>query len=256
VEEVLLTLMLLAFVGLLLLLRLDTRRFGAAEHDDEEAPGGLGAWLRRLSWYGFGIVLIILVYRLHPLPISVLHLQMGDDLPQALLAGLALAALGTLVAFGYTLWRYGELQLPPFRRYPGGVLNAVSTSFIDEAAFRGIILGLLIAADVPVELAIIGQALLYGLVTRLAARDRPLGMFFLSLGMGFVGGWLTVQTGGIGAAFLGHALTRLALFVASGHAGQLRSPVEDEPLPDADDLTPEGWEIVSDRGPGFNSHYR
>jgi hypothetical protein len=29
-----------AFVGLLMLLRLDTRRFGAAEHDDEEAPAG------------------------------------------------------------------------------------------------------------------------------------------------------------------------------------------------------------------------
>lgn len=255
-EEALLTLMLLAFVGLLLLLRLDTRRFGAAEHDDEEAPGSVGVWLRRLSWYAFGIVLIVLIYRLHPLPISVLRLQMGEDLPLALLAGLALAAVGTVIAFGYTLWRYGQLQLPPLRRYPAGVLNAVSTSFIDEAAFRGIILGLLIAAEVPVDLAITGQAVLYGLVTRLAARDRPFGMFLLSLGMGFVGGWLTVQTGGIGAAFLGHALTRMALFVASGHAGQLRSPVEEEPLPEADELTPEGWEIVSDRGPGFDSHYR
>ncbi|CAN5848201.1 hypothetical protein BH24CHL6_BH24CHL6_11170 [soil metagenome] len=255
-EETLLTLILLAFVGLLLLLRLDTRRFGAAEHDDEEAPGSPAVWLRRLSWYGFGIALVALVYRLHPLPISVLHLQMGDDRTQALLAGLAAAAVGTLVAFGYTWWRYGEFKLPPARRYPAGVVNALSTSFIDEAAFRGIILGLLIAAEVPVEWAVAGQALIYGVVTRLAARDRPLGMFALSLGIGFVGGWLTVQTGGIGAALLGHALTRMALFVASGHAGQLRSPVEDEPLPDAEELTPEGWEIVSDRGPGFDSQYR
>ncbi|HUG48415.1 MAG TPA: CPBP family intramembrane glutamic endopeptidase [Candidatus Limnocylindria bacterium] len=254
-EETLLGLVLLAFVGLLLLLRLDTRRFGAAEHDDDEAPG-LGVWLRRLSWYAFGIGLVALIYRLHPLPLSVLHLQMGDDRFEAMLAGLALGAVGTLIAFGYAWWRFGELHLPPLRRYPAGILNALSTSFIDEAAFRGILLGLLIVAEVPVELAIVGQALLYGLITRLAARDRPLGMLFLSLGIGLVGGWLTIQTGGIGAAFLGHALTRMALFVASGHAGLLRTPAEEEPLPDADDLTPEGWEIVSDRGPGFDSHYR
>ncbi len=252
-EETLRTLILYAFVGLLLLLRLDTRRFGAAEHDDDETPGSVGVWLRRLSWYAFGFGLVFLVYRLHPLPISVLHLQMGTDPGQAILAGLAVGALGTLVAFGYVYWRYGELHLPPPRRYPQGVLNSVSTAFIDEAAFRGIVLGLFVAAEVPVDLAIAGQAVLYAVVTRMAARDRPLGLLLLSLAVGFLGGWLTMQTGGIGAAFLGHAVTRLALFVASGHAGRLRSPAEEEPLPDADELTPEGWEIVSDRGPGFGS---
>lgn len=252
-EETLQALILLAFVGLLLLLRLDTRRFGAAEHDDETAPDRLAIWLRRLSWYVFGIILVLLVYRLHDLPISVLRLQMGSDPMQALLAGLALGALGTLIAFGYVWWRYSELRLPPPRHYPVGILNAVGTAFIDEAAFRGIVLGLLIAADVPVDLAIASQAVLYGLVTRLAARDRPLGMLALSLVIGLVAGWLTVQTGGIGAAFLGHALTKLALFVASGHAGRLRSPIEEAPLPDADELTPDGWEIVSDRGPGFGA---
>jgi hypothetical protein len=178
---------------------------------------------------------------------------MGDDPTQALLAGLALGTLGTLLAFGYIYWRYVELRLPPVRRYPAGVLNSVSTAFIDEAVFRGIILGLLIAADMPVDIAIATQAVAYSLVTRVAARDRPVGMLVLSLAIGFVGGWLTIQTGGIAAAFLGHALTRLALFVASGHAGRLRSPLEEAPLPDADELTPEGWEIVSDRGPGFGS---
>lgn len=252
-EETLQTLILLAFVGLLLLLRLDTRRFGAAEHDDETAPNTVGIWLRRLAWYVFGIGLVFLVYRLHELPISVLRLQMGDQPTQALLAGLALGALGILVAFAYAWWRYGEFRLPPPGHYPAGVLSSVGTAFVDEAVFRGIVLGLLIAADVPLEMAIASQAVAYALVTRLAARDRPLGMLLLSLVIGMVTGWLTVQTGGIGAAFLGHALTRLALFVATGHAGRLRSPAEEAPLPDADELTPEGWEIVSDRGPGLGS---
>ena len=58
---------------------------------------------------------------------------------------------------------------------------------------------------------------------------------------------MTIATGGIGAAVLGAALTRLALFLVTGHAGQMRDveTVEDEAL-DAADLTPEGWEIVPD----------
>jgi hypothetical protein len=229
-------------------------RFAAAEQTDEDAPATVGLWLRRLSWYGFGIGLIFLVYRLHPQPISVLRLQMGTDREAALLAGMALAALGILAALVLVYLRYGGMPLAPPRRYPAGVLNSVATAFIDEAAFRGIALGLLIAFGVPVQAAIAGQALLYGVVTRVAARDKALSMLVLNLAIGFVAGWVTVQTGGIGAAFLGHAVTRLALFAASGHSGQVRSPADEQPLPDARDLTPDGWEIVSDRGPGINSN--
>lgn len=255
-EEILQELVLFAFAGLLLLLRIDTRRFGAAEQTDDEAGQTVGLWLRRLSWYAFAIGLVLLIYRLHPLPISELRLQMGTERDPALIAGIALGAVGVLLAVGLVLLRYGGLLLPPARRYPQGVLSAVGTAFVDEAAFRGILLGLLMVAGVPVTAAIAVQAVLYGVITRLAARDRPLSVLVLNLAIGFVGGWLTIQTGGIGAAFLGHALTRLTLFLASGHSGLVRSPVEEQPLPDARELTPEGWEIVSDRGPGWGNDYR
>ena len=49
-------------------------------------------------------------------------------------------------------------------------------------------------------------------------------MLLLSLGVGVVGGWLVLETGGIGAAILGHAVTRFAIFLATGHAGQVRPP--------------------------------
>ena len=78
-------LILLAIVGLLIILRFDARRFGAAEYDDEEAPGGLRTWIRRLSWYACGIGLILIVYFVHPQPLTVLHLTAGeprtDELP-------------------------------------------------------------------------------------------------------------------------------------------------------------------------------
>lgn len=255
-QQALETLILLAFVGLLLLLRFDAQRFGAAEYDDEEAPGWR-IWVRRFSWYVSGIVLILLIYRLHQYPLSVLHLQLGDDRLESILAGLALGTMGTVVAFGYAWWRFGGLRLPPARRYPAGLLNSLGSAFIDEAAFRGILLGLFVAAGWPVGLAIGGQAVLYAMATRLAGRGRPLGMLALSLGIGIVGGWVTVQTAGIGAAFLGHVLTRFAIFAATGHAGQLRSrDDEEDEAQDESDLPPDGWEVISDRGPGMGTQYR
>ena len=49
-------------------------------------------------------------------------------------------------------------------------------------------------------------------------------MLVLVLFIGLFGGWLTIITGGIGAAFLGHAVTRFAVFLATGHAGRVAPP--------------------------------
>jgi hypothetical protein len=244
------SLILLAVVGLLILLRFDARRFGAAEYDDEEAPGGWRTWLRRLSWYAFGLLLLLVVYFLYPQPLSVLHLQVGMPRVTVLIYGLALGTAGTVFALAYAWWRFRDLRLPPARRYPAGLLNSVATAFIDEAVFRGVLLGLLLASNWPVEYAIAFQAVLYALSTRLAGRGRPLGMLLLSLLLGAVNGWLTIVTGGIGAAFLGHALTRMAIFVATGHAGQVRAvalDADEAELEQTTAHTPVGWEVVVDR---------
>jgi hypothetical protein len=244
------SLILLAVVGLLILLRFDARRFGAAEYDDEEAGGGWRTWLRRVSWYAFGLLLILAVYFVYPQPLSGLHLQMGEPRGSVLLLGLAFGFAGGAFAFVYAWWRFRDLRLPPARRYPAGLLNSVATAFLDEAVFRGIVLGLLLASNWPVEHAIAFQAVLYALSTRLAGRGRPFGLLLLSLAVGLVGGWLTLQTGGIGAAFLGHALTRFAIFVATGHAGTIRAAfldAEERNLEETAPHLPAGWEVVVDR---------
>ncbi len=257
-SDLLSTLVLLGAVCLLILLRLDARRFGAAEYDDEEAPGGLDTWARRLSWYLFGLLLIGVVYFLYPRPLTALHLQVGEPREAALLVGLAVGAVGAAVAFGYAWLHFGQLQLPNPGRYPAGLLNSVLTAFIDEATFRGIVLGLLLVSNWPIDLAIAFQAVLYTLATRLAASGRPRGPMFIALGTGLLNGWLTVQTGGIGAALLGHALTRLAIFVSTGNAGAMRAWIErEEPLAaEAEDFLPTGWEIVPDHEPGLPQSQR
>ena len=75
------------------------------------------------------------------------------------------------------------------------------------------------SAGLDPTLANIIQALLYTLTTRLGAPGRDRYLLVLTLGIGLIGGWLTVATGGIAAAFLGHAITRFAVFLCTGHTG-------------------------------------
>jgi hypothetical protein len=245
------TLIVLATVGLLLLLRFDASRFGAADYDDEESPGGIRTRLGRISWYLFGLFLIGVVYYLHPQPLTNLHLQMGEPRTVVFISGLGLAVVGALYAAAYAWWRYADFRFPALHRYPAGVLNALATALIDEATWRGILLGLLLASNWPTPFAIAFQAVLYALATRLGSVGRPRSLLWLSLAIGLVGGWVTVATGGIGAILLGHAVTRFAVFVATGHAGQVTpSAAFDEEIVEEDTkIGPAGWEVVGGNGP-------
>jgi hypothetical protein len=245
VEIPLRTLVVIAFTGLLLLLRFDAHRFGAAEYDDELAPGGWRNALRRFAWYGLGLLLAFAVWQIHPTPYETLRLGLGDDRELSLFLGLLFGALGTAVAAGFAVFRYRRLRFPFARHYPGAFFNSIGTAVIDEVCFRGAILGLLTqGVGLPVDVAIATQALLYALATRLGAPGRSRVMLAISLGVGLVGGALTVTTGGIGAALIGHAITRFAIFTTTGHAGQVR-PLGYEPEEEAAKrLPPDGWEIV------------
>ena len=245
-------LMVLAALALLIVLRFDARRFGAADFDDEAAIRDVRTWTRRLTWYGLGIALVFIVYFLFPQPETLLHLRLGEPRGLALLAGVGLALLGGGAAAAYAWWRFGVISLPAARAYPVGLLNSVATAFIDEAAFRGILLGLLLFSNWPPIYAVAFQAVVYALATRLGGAGRPRGLLLLSLAIGLLGGWLTVATGGIGGALLAHALTRFAIFVATGHVGQVTPSAanEDEQRDTAGSPDDDGLDVVPEREPG------
>lgn len=244
-------LMTVAALGLLIVLRVDARRFGAADFDDETQVADWRVWARRLAWYGLGIVLVLAAYLVFPQPESVLHLRLGEDRVFALMAGLTLAILGFGAAVMYALWRFGEVKLPYGRAYPVGLLNSVATGFIDEAAFRGILLGLLLFSNWPPAYAIAFQAVVFVLATRLAGTGRPRSLLLLWLFAGLLAGWLTYLTGGIGAALLAHALTRLAIFVVTGHAGQVTPSAvsQEEAREVAEQSDDDRLDVVLDREP-------
>lgn len=238
---------------LLVMLRVEAQRFGAAEYD-EPVRGRRPSVLRRVAWYILGVGGVLALLLAHPSPEFSLHLYVGDR--SGILLALLFAGLGVGQAVGIAWYHYRRLRLPDVASYPGALANEILTAFIDEAVFRGAVLGYflwaLAATNVPpgtaANLAILGQAVMYVLATRLGAPGRDRYMFVLALAIGLIGGWATLLTGGIGASFLGHAITRVAVFLTTGHAGQ--PPARGTEVEDVERRrrTPEGWRAVDRSG--------
>lgn len=246
VPESLRVLMAVGLTGLLVILRFDAERFSAAEYDDVDRWGRAPSLVRRLAWYALGVGLIVIVVVVHPAPGRDLSLALGDRLG-AVILGLAYGAIGTTIALGIAYYRYHHVRLPATLSYPGAVLNALATAFVDEAVFRGLVFGFLLLTGVDPNLANLGQAMLYALATRLGAPGRPWYMLVTVLVLGLAGGWLTGVTGGIGAAFLGHAITRVAIFTTTGHAGLPKARGAEAEEVEKGRRTPDGWRALGPR---------
>ena len=227
------------FFMMLLFLRLEASRFGAAEYDERSKRRVDPLW--RVSWYAIGFALLAAIYVVHPAPHDVLSLLVGHR-AEMVAYGAILALPGVLQAAAFAWLRYGYLRLPAAGAYPGAAVNSIATSIIDEAAFRGVLLGALLAVGLPDGEAILLATVVYVLATRLAAPGRSLYPVLLATAMGLAFGWATLASGGIGAAIIGHAVTSFAVFVCTGHAGQV--PPEGFESEDLERRTgsPEGWQ--------------
>jgi hypothetical protein len=243
VEDDLRVLVTLGLALLLIMLRLDAERFGAAEYDEVNLEGRPPSLRWRLAWYLMGLLLIVGANFIHPSPGTGLLLRLGDRL-EVIVYGFAFAAVGTLQAVAFAWLRYRRLRLPPAALYPGALLNSIGTAFVDEATFRGLLLAFLLATGMDSSAANLIQALVYALSTRLGAPGRDLYVLVLFLFVGLFSGWLTIITGGIGAAFLGHAITRFAVFLATGHAGRMAPPGGETEDVEQRRRLPAGWRPI------------
>jgi membrane protease YdiL (CAAX protease family) len=236
----------IGLVALLVMLRLEAERFGTAEYYESTRDGERPRIRRRLSWYGLGFGLAVALLFIHPEPQRDLYLGSGDRF-EAVLGGIAYGLVGILVAVAFATLRYHRIRFPDAWSYPGALVNATATAFIDEVTFRGALLGLLLVIGVNPTMANVTQAVIYALATRLGAPGRDRYLLLLAIGIGLVGGWLTVATGGIAAAFLGHAITRFAFFLCTGHAGQTQPRAREPEEIEKRRRPPEGWRIIGSR---------
>jgi membrane protease YdiL (CAAX protease family) len=248
VEEWLPTIRTLIAVGLALLLvmlRLEAAHFNAAEYDDP-VDGRMPSLRRRVAWYAIGLGLVAAIFLVHPSPQDDFALSSGDR-SLSFVYGVLYAGIGTAIALGVALYRYRRLRFPDVWSYPGALLNAVVTAIVDEVAFRGAILGLLLLSTLDPTAANAIQAILYALATRLGAPGRNRWLLAMALGIGLAGGWVTAVTGGIAAAFFGHAATRFAVFLTTGHAGQFLPKGREVEEIEATRRPPSGWRVIGSR---------
>ena len=242
---------------LLVMLRVEAERFGAAEYD-EPVHGRRPSIIRRLAWYVLGVGGVLALLFVHPTADFNLHLAVGDR--SGILLAFLIAGMGVGQAVALAYLHYRRLRFPDIAAYPGALANEILTAFIDEAVFRGAVLGYIlwataggvaagtIAQGQADSIAILGSTVIYVLATRLGAPGRDRYMMLLAGLIGLVGGWATLLTGGIGASFLGHAITRVAVFLTTGHAGQ--PPARGTEVEDVEKRrrTPDGWRAVDRSG--------
>src|SRR6478752_547554 len=244
------TMIALGLALLLVMLRLEASRFSAAEYDDA-VDGRAPSFRRRIAWYAIGLALVAAIYIVHPSPSTDLALGPGDR-GKSIFLGLLYGAVGTAIAMGVALYRYRRLRFPDVWSYPGALLNSVITAIIDEVAFRGAVL----LTGLDMTAAIVIQAIIYALATRLGAPGRNRWLLVMALGIGLAGGWVTAVTGGIAAAFLGHAITRFAVFLSTGHAGQFLPRGREVEEIEARRRPPKGWHVIGPREPASRARPR
>jgi hypothetical protein len=250
VEEWVPTLQRLIAAGLALLLvmlRLEAERFNAAEYD-ETLNGRPPSFRRRIAWYALGLCLIAGIIFIHPAARDEFFLGAGDR-GLTVLYGFLYAAIGTGLALAIAYYRYRRIRFPDVSSYPGALINAVSTALVDEVTFRGAIFGILLMTGMNPSAANAIQAIVYALATRLGAPGRNRYMLAMALLVGLAGGWVTAVTGGIAAAFLGHAVTRFAVFLSTGHAGQFLPRGREEEEIEKRRRPPDGWRVIGSRDP-------
>jgi hypothetical protein len=176
-------------------------------------------WLGPLSYYGLVILFAIGIAII--LPNGRGHLFLTRPEPGTMLPlVLGFAAVGILNAVAFAFRWYGGITPLPTSLLPSRLLGAGASAVADELQFRSIVLGMLIFAGIEAGIAVIIQALLYGLAQRRLWRDRQWYFLIGSVILGYACGWATVLTGSVLPAMVGHFVVIAALFAFAG--GRLR----------------------------------
>jgi hypothetical protein len=198
----------------LVLLRFDSDRIMRSDYFRYRYP-----WLGPSSYYGLVILFAIGIAII--LPNGRGHLFLTRPEPGTMLPlVLGFAAVGILNAVAFAFRWYGGITPLPTSLLPSRLLGAGASAVADELQFRSIVLGMLIFAGIEAGIAVIIQALLYGLAQRRLWRDRQWYFLIASVILGYACGWATVLTGSVLPAMVGHFVVIAALFAFAG--GRLR----------------------------------
>ena len=197
----------------LVLLRFDSDRIMRSDYFRYRS-----SWLGPFSYYTFVIVFAILIAFVFQ-DRDQLFLRGGDG-DIVLQATLLFAVVGLVNAAGLAFLRFGAIMPLPSRLLPSRTVGAAANAVADELQFRSVVLGLLLTSPINPTLALVLQALVYGLAQRRLWRDRDWYFLAGSVLLGYGAGLATIAAGSVIPAIVGHFAVSMALFAFAG--GRLR----------------------------------
>jgi hypothetical protein len=176
-------------------------------------------WLGPVSYYALVILFAVGIVLILPSGRAQLFLTGGDpERSLSIMVLFAIVAVGNAIALAFL--RYGGLLPLPAALLPSRIVGAAASAIADEIQFRSIVLGMLLFAGLSTGLALLVQALLYGLAHRRLWRDRDWYFLAGSVILGYAAGLATVTTGSVVPAMVGHFAVITAIFAFAG--GRLR----------------------------------
>jgi hypothetical protein len=199
----------------LVLLRFDSDRIMRSDYFRSRS-----GWVGPLSYYGLVVLFAIGIAFILPRGRSQLFLAPGDPesmLPVMLLFCVVAILNGLVLAFQ----RYRAILPLPTPLVATRLAGAAANAFAEELQFRSIVLGMLLFAGLPTTLALLVQALLYGLAHRRLWKERDWYFLAGSVLLGYGAGLATVTTGSVVPAMVGHFAVTASLFAFAG--GRLRT---------------------------------
>ena len=198
----------------LVLLRFDSERITRSDYFRYRTP-----WMGPVSYYVLVIGFTIGIALILPSGREQLFLT-GGETDEMLPIMLLFVTVALLNGIALAFLRYGGILPLPIELLPSRVLGAAMNAISEELQFRSVVLGMLLFAGVPVGWAIAVQALVYGLAHRRLWRDRDWYFLLGSVILGWAAGVVTVETGSVIPAIVGHFAVTMSLFAFAG--GRLR----------------------------------
>jgi hypothetical protein len=198
----------------LVLLRFDSERIMRSDYFRYRTP-----WLGPLSYYGLVVLFAIGIVVILPRGRAQLFLASAD--PGSLLPIVLLFSVVAIVnAAALAFLRFRTIMPLPAPLLSSRLAGAAANAVAEELQFRSIVLGMMLFGGLPTGVALILQALLYGLAHRRLWDERDWYFLAGSVLLGYGAGLATVTSGSLIPAMVGHFAVTASLYAFAG--GRLR----------------------------------
>ena len=176
-------------------------------------------WMGPLSYYGLVLIFTAGIILILPRGRASLFL-VGGDVGELLPAMVIFAVVGIANGAALAVVRFRALLPLPLEMLPSRALAAGLNAVAEELQFRAVILGLMLVGGLNPGVAVALQAVIFGAAHRRVWRERDWYFVAGSVLLGYACGLVTVNTGTVIPAMVGHFAVTTALFAFAG--GRLR----------------------------------